>query len=153
MQIFLILAVLLAIIAVIFAVQNVTVVSISFFLWSIDISLAVALLVALGAGVLITLLLSIPGKIKDSLTSAAGKKKYASLETERSKLQMKVNETAAERDKYLKKLEEAEQEIARLEEELASLSAALQETENDPGLVTPPDGSPPAGSVNNAPSP
>lgn len=152
MQIFLILAVLLAIIAVIFAVQNVTVVSISFFLWSIDISLAVALLIALGAGVLITLLLSIPGKIKDSLNSAAGKKKYTSLETERDKLQMKVKEATAEHDKYLKKLDEAGQEIARLEEELASLSAALQDTENDPGRKAPPV-DPPVRAGNDDPSP
>jgi len=152
MQIFLILAVLLAIIAVIFAVQNVTVVSISFFVWSIDVSLAVALLIALGAGVLITLLLSIPGKVKDSLNSAAGKKKYTSLETERGKLQLKVNEAVAERDKYLKKLEEAEQEIAGLEEQLASLSAALQESDKSPGPRTSPV-EPPAGPGNDSLAP
>ena len=149
MQIFLILAVLLAIIAVIFAVQNVTVVSISLFVWSIDVSLAVALLIALGAGVLIALLLSIPGKIKDSLNSSSSKKKYASLETERGKLQAKVDEVTAERDRHLKKLEEADREIAGLEEQLASLSAALQEAEKGPASRPGAPAEPPAGPGNN----
>lgn len=153
MQIFLILAVLLAIIAVIFAVQNVTVVSISFFVWSIDVSLAVALLIALGAGVLIALLLSIPGKIKDSLNSATSKKKYANLETERGKLQAKVDGVTAERDRYLKKLEEADQEIAGLEEQLASLSAALQEAEKGPAYRSGAPSEPPTGPGNNLPTP
>ncbi len=153
MQIFLILAVLLAIIAVIFAVQNVTVVSISFFVWSIQVSLAVALLVALGAGVLITLLLSIPGKIKDSLNSSASKKKYASLEAERGRLQVKVEELAAERDKHLVKLVEADREIAGLEEQLASLSAALQETDKDPTSQSSASAELPTGPENNLPKP
>ncbi len=129
MQIFLILALLIAILAVIFAVQNVAVVTISFFAWSADVSLAVALLLALAAGVLITVLLSIPGRVKGSWNSAAGRKKFAALETERDNLKLKIEEILFDRDHYIKKLEASEQEIAGLEEELASLSAALQEVD------------------------
>jgi len=71
MQIFLILALLIAILAVIFAVQNITAVTITFFSWSIHTSLAVALLSALGVGVLITILLSIPGRLKGTWNSAS----------------------------------------------------------------------------------
>ena len=53
MQIFLVLGLVIAILAVVFAVQNVAVVAISFFTWKVDLSLAVALLLALAAGVLV----------------------------------------------------------------------------------------------------
>lgn len=136
MQIFLILALIIAILAVIFAVQNVTVVTITFFAWTIHTSLAVALLVALGAGVLLTLLLSVPGMFKNGWNSVSQKKKMSSLEVERDKYKAKIDEANAERDKYLKKLEEKEKEISDLEEQLASLSAALndqQEGTTEPG--------------------
>ena len=138
MQIFLILALLVAILAVIFAVQNVAVVSISFFAWQTHVSLAIALLVALGTGVLITILLSLPGKVKGSWNSASNKKRFSSLEAERDSLKLKVDEVSADRDRYIKKVEESDQEISKLEEELASLSAALQEAEEKIGLMTPP---------------
>ena len=143
MQIFLILALLIAILAVIFAVQNVALVSISFFAWNIEVSLAVALLLALAAGVLITLLLSIPGKVKGRWSSASHKKKFSSLELERDSLKLKVDELVSDRDRYIKKLEASEKEISDLEEELASISEALQEAEKEPGL-TPPTTAPPA---------
>ena len=136
MQIFLILALIIAILAVIFAVQNVTVVTITFFACTIHTSLAVALLVALGAGVLLTLLLSVPGMFKNGWNSVSQKKKMSSLEVERDKYKAKIDEANAERDKYLKKLEEKEKEISDLEEQLASLSAALndqQEGTTEPG--------------------
>ncbi|HEY3311809.1 MAG TPA: lipopolysaccharide assembly protein LapA domain-containing protein [Anaerolineales bacterium] len=129
MQIFLILALLVAILAVIFAVQNIAVVSISFFAWHIQVSLAIALLVALGAGVLISLLVSIPGKVKGSLNSASHKKKFSNLEVEHESLKMKVDEVATDRDLYKNKFEASQKEISDLEDQLASLSAALQEAE------------------------
>lgn len=142
MQIFLILALLISILAVIFAVQNVAVVTISFFAWSAQVSLAVALLLALAAGVLITVLLSIPGRIKGSWNSAAGRKKYSALETERDNLKAKMEELLFDRDHYIKKLEASQQEISGLEEELASISAALQDAEK-PAPTRPPEALPP----------
>lgn len=137
MQIYLILALLIAILAVVFAIQNVAVVSISFFAWHIQVSLAIALLVALGAGVLITILVSIPGKVKGSWNSASSKKRFASLEAERDSLKSKVEEVASDRDRYIKKVGESDTEISKLEEQLASISAALQEAEEKIGMQTP----------------
>jgi uncharacterized integral membrane protein len=131
MQFFLILAVVFAILAVIFAVQNVTVVTISFLAWQIQTSLAVALLIAVGVGVLIALLFSVPGQIKGGYRSVTRKKKVTNLESERDKLKTKVDEAAVEREQYLKKLDNASQNIRDLEEQLASLSAALQSVGGD----------------------
>ncbi len=148
MQIFLILALLVAILAVIFAVQNVAVVAVSFFAWHIQIPLAVALLAALGVGVLITILLSLPGKVKGRWNSASNRKKYSNLEAERDALKAKIDQMAADRDRAIQKLDDSEKEIADLEERLASFSAALEEAEDRlaaaapataiPPLVTPP---------------
>jgi lipopolysaccharide assembly protein A len=135
MIVFLILAVLIAILAVIFAVQNVAVVSISFFSLNTHVSLAIALLAALAAGVLITLLLSIPGKVKGSWSNVSHKKKLTGLETEREQLKQRIDELGADRDKYLKKLEASEQEVAELEEQLASVTAALQDAEKRSGSL------------------
>lgn len=127
MYIFLILALIIAILAVIFAVQNVAVVTIAFFSWNIQTSLAVALLVALGAGVLITLLLSIPRLIKGKWNSVTRKKAFSSLESERDSLKQKFESMTAERDQVQQKLVASEKEIANLEEQLASISASLQD--------------------------
>ena len=135
MQIFLVLALVIAVVAVVFAVQNVAVVSISFFIWNAQVSLAIALLLALAAGVVITLLLSLPGRIKGSWNSASNKKKYANLETERDQLKARIEDVSSDRDKQLKKLEGSEKEIADLEGQLASLSAALQEAEMKSGKL------------------
>ena len=134
MQIFLILALLIAILAVIFAIQNTAMVTISFFAWTIHTPLAVALLIALGAGVLITILLSVPGRIKGSWHSVSQRKKYSALEGERNQLQAKVEEMTADRDKYLKNWEDAELEISNLEQQTANLSGALEGMETNTGV-------------------
>ena len=135
MQIFLILALLIAIIAVIFAVQNVAIVTIAFFAWHIETSLAVALLLALGAGVLITVLVSLPGRLKSGMNSSSQKRKYSSLELERDQLKLKVEEALTGKDFILKKLEASEKEVAGLEEQLASISAALEEKDERQATV------------------
>lgn len=140
MQIFLILALLIALVAVIFAIQNVAVVSISFFAWHVQVSLAVALLAALGAGVLISILVSIPGMVKRGWNSASNKKKFSSLEGERNLLNAKVDEITSDRDRYITKLADSEKEIADLEERLASFSAALDEAEEKLKQTMPSDG-------------
>lgn len=127
MYIFLILALIIAIFAVIFAVQNVAVVTIAFFSWNIQTSLAVALLVALGAGVLITLLLSIPRFIKGKWNSVTRNKAFSTLEAERDSLKQKCESVTADRDQVQQKLAASEKEIAKLEEQLASFSASLQD--------------------------
>lgn len=111
MQIFIIIALVIAMIAVVFALQNMAAVTVSFFIWSIQGSLALVLLITLGAGVLISLLASTPGLVRGKWMSSGQKKKLAALETERSL--------------YQKRAEEAEKDVKELEEQLASLSAEL----------------------------
>jgi putative membrane protein len=127
MQIFLIFALLIAIVAVIFALQNTALVTISLFAWDIHTSLAVALLVALGAGVLVAILFSVPGWVKGGMSRASQKKKFSSIEAERNSYEQKVQALTAERDKYLEKLAASEKEISTLEDQLASISALVPE--------------------------
>jgi lipopolysaccharide assembly protein A len=111
----------IAIIAVIFALQNLTVVSVSLFFWKIDSSLALVLLVTLAVGVLISLMASLPGLIRGKFTIKNQKKKLEALETERKAFQLKADT--------------AENEVKTLEEQLASLSAEIVKQQTN---VTPP---------------
>ncbi|MEA4909703.1 MAG: LapA family protein [Chloroflexi bacterium] len=112
MQIFIVIALVIAILAVVFALQNLATVTVTFFIWSIDASLALVLLVTLAVGVLISLLASLPGLIRGRWTVSGQKKKLAALE--------------AERNTYQQKAEAAEKDVKLLEEQMASLSAALE---------------------------
>ena len=81
MAIFVLIIVLLfAVMAVIFAVQNVEVVPISFLLWQTEGSLALVLLLALVIGVVIGLLVTLPTRIKFSRELSKRKKEIAGLE-------------------------------------------------------------------------
>ena len=68
MLIFLLFALLVAIVAIVFAVQNNQPVTISFLFWETEGSLALVLLIAIIAGVLICYLASLPSNIKTRLT-------------------------------------------------------------------------------------
>jgi lipopolysaccharide assembly protein A len=117
MQIYLLFALIIAIIAVIFAVQNMAAVTISFLFWNVKGSLALVLLVSLTAGVLLSSLVSIPGFISGKWTSSSQRKKLANLETERNL--------------YKQKAETAEQEVKELEQQLANLTADFEQTHPD----------------------
>jgi lipopolysaccharide assembly protein A len=119
MQIYLILALAIAIIAVIFALQNMTTVTISILFWSVKGSLALVLLVALAAGVLISVLVSLPGLIGGKWASSSQKKKLGNLESERNKYQEKAEAAA-------KEVEDLQAQLKDVEEQLANLSAAYE---------------------------
>jgi uncharacterized integral membrane protein len=114
MQIFIIVALVIAGVAIVFALQNITAVTVTFLFWNLHASLALVLLLSVVVGVLISLLSSLPGLIRGKWGAVSQKKKLASLETESS-----ANK---------KRADKAEQEIKTLEEQLASLSAALEQT-------------------------
>lgn len=118
MQIFVILALLIAIVAVVFAVQNTAAITVSFLVWSFEGSLALVLLLTLLAGFLISLLASMPGLIRGKWNASRERKKLATLETER--------------ESYLKRAEIAEKEVKELEDQLASYSAELEKLLPDP---------------------
>ncbi len=103
--VYLIVALVVAIIAVIFALQNTTLVTISFFIWVIkDASLSLVLLVTVTIGVLIGLLVIAPSLIKNSLYISSQRKRIAAFEKESAdqkssieRLQAKVEQLLAER--------------------------------------------------------
>ncbi|MBW4555222.1 MAG: DUF1049 domain-containing protein [Trichormus sp. ATA11-4-KO1] len=85
MQIFSIIAVLVALLAVVFAFQNAVTISITFFDWNLQASLAIVLILTLGIGIIIGLLVSIPNLIKRNLRIAKYKEKVTELENESNK--------------------------------------------------------------------
>ncbi len=115
MQVFIIIALVIAVIAVIFALQNIAAVTVTFFFWSFHGSLALVLLLSVTAGVLISLTAGLPGLIRARLAVSSLRKKLALLEGERSQ--------------HLQKAENAEKDVKVLEEQLASMSAALEQAE------------------------
>ncbi len=67
MQIFLFFALIISVIAVIFAVQNNDTITVSFAVWKYNGSLALVLLVAVAAGSLISFFVSLPSNLRNSL--------------------------------------------------------------------------------------
>ena len=114
MQIFIIFALMIAGVAIVFALQNLPAVTVTFLFWNFHGSLALVLLISVAVGFLISLLASLPGLIRGKWGAAGQKKKLASLETENSANKQRAND--------------AEKEIKMLEEQLASLSAALEKS-------------------------
>lgn len=103
----LILALAFAIVAVIFALQNPMIVTVSLFGYPVDGSLALFILISVGLGILIGVLVMTPGRIKSGITNARHRKKIGSLE--------------ASLEEHKAKLTEAEQ--------AAATAAAAKETE------------------------
>ncbi|MBA3732778.1 LapA family protein [Patescibacteria group bacterium] len=77
-----IIGLLLGAIAVVFALQNIVMVTVSFFAWHLQGSLAVIILLAITTGILITLLILLPGSIKNSWTVSGLRKDNKKLEEE-----------------------------------------------------------------------
>jgi uncharacterized integral membrane protein len=123
MVFYLILALIIIALAVVFAVENMTAVTIAFMTWTIHTNLAVALMVALGVGVVIALLFSMPGMVRSGLNNSGQKKKLSKLE--------------AERDKFKQQTEDSAKEITTLEEQLASYSAELDKLQSTGNVPAP----------------
>ena len=109
MIIFVILALVFAIIAVIFALQNAVVITVTFFFWKFDSTLALVLLVTLLAGVVISLLVSLPGLMRNIWSLRGLRKRLVTLDDERRRFEQRA--------------EEAEKEVKVLEDQVANLSA------------------------------
>ncbi len=95
MQLFLILALLVAIVAVVFALQNTTPITVSLLVWQFEGSLALVLLVVLTLGVIASLLVSVPTVIKRSRSIANEKKKIHQLESSLAERDQKIQELEA----------------------------------------------------------
>ena len=96
MQLILILGIIVAIVAVIFALQNNLPVVVTIALWRFEGSLALVLLVSLGLGALIAGLLSSPAVIRGQWTLGRLRKQVADLERQFAAQQQRNRELEAE---------------------------------------------------------
>jgi len=90
--VYLIFALVIAVIAVIFALQNTMVITISFLAWEVTGSLSLVLLVTLAIGAVIGLLVLAPSAIRSSLSASSQRKRVGSLEKELDEHKAKVAE-------------------------------------------------------------
>ena len=97
MQIFLFFALFIAIIAIIFAVQNNDTTTVSFLVWKTDGSLALVLLISIAAGALISYLFSLPSSIKSRLTVRNLRKEVQDLEARIIKYEEQLMDTRIEK--------------------------------------------------------
>jgi len=93
MQIFLIVSLIIAVLATVFTVQNAQPTTVSFLVWEFEQSLALILLMALLAGVLISLFASMPSRIKSRLMISNLNKKLTLAE---SKIQQQEKQESTE---------------------------------------------------------
>ena len=82
MQLTIILAIVFALLSVLFAVQNTVPVAVVFLIWRFDSSLAVVLLLALAAGALVVALISTPATVRTRWQLGKHKRRIAELERE-----------------------------------------------------------------------
>ncbi len=92
MQIFLFFALFIALMAVVFALQNSAPVQISFLLWRFDSSLALVLLVALVAGALMSFFVSLPSNVRARWTIRQQRKKMTEMENRLAELETQVTQ-------------------------------------------------------------
>ncbi len=120
----LILALIVAVAAVVFALQNTTPVTVSFMVWQFkDQPLALILLLALAAGVLIGLLTILPGAVRNKWRTVSQRKKIEGLE---------------------KSLQEAQARLEQTKQEMAALQAKPEPPAPAAEPLAPPAGQPPA---------
>jgi len=99
--IYLILALVIAIVAVIFALQNTATVTVAFFVWKVTGSLSLVLLVALAIGALIALLVLAPSLLRNSFQASGHRKRIGLLEKELEEHRQTVGRLKTEKDKPL----------------------------------------------------
>ena len=105
-------AIIIAFVAIIFAIQNTEVTPIRFMIWQSEGSLALILFISLVAGALISYLATTPGQIKRRMTNSNQRKRIAEVEGQLTSTQAELEEAQAQ----LKTIEEQK------EAELASTS-------------------------------
>ncbi len=92
MQIFLFFALIIAVLAVIFAIQNNDQTTVSFAMWKYNGSLALVLLVAVAAGSLISFFVSLPSNLKTRWALRQQRKKMSELESSLATAQGQLEE-------------------------------------------------------------
>ncbi len=97
MLIFIILALLLALLAVVFALQNTTTVTITFLFWQFTGSLALVLLVALAVGILISFFAYLPSLLRGQLSMRRLRKHTTELESNLAEHKQRLEEAQLKR--------------------------------------------------------
>jgi uncharacterized integral membrane protein len=92
MQIFLFFALIIAVLAVIFAIQNNDTTTVSFAIWKYNGSLALVLLVAVAAGSLISFFVSLPSNFKTRWALRQQRKKMSEMESSLATAQGQLEE-------------------------------------------------------------
>ncbi len=92
MFIFLIIGVLLGAATVVFALQNITTITVVFLNWQFEGSLALIIILAVGVGMLISSLLSLPGAIKKAFQVSSLKRHNETLKSVLSEKEVEVEE-------------------------------------------------------------
>lgn len=90
--VYLIVALVIAVIAVIFALQNTVTVTISFLAWEVTGSLSLVLLITLAIGAIIGLLVLAPSTIKHAFSASGQVKRISTLEKELEEAKAKIAE-------------------------------------------------------------
>ena len=93
MQILLIFSFVIAFFAILFAIQNTSVITIRFLIWETEGSLALVLFIALLAGALISYLATAPGQIKQRMTISNQRKRIAEVEGQLTSTQEELQGT------------------------------------------------------------
>ncbi len=107
MILLIIVGLMMAILAVLFAFQNAVVVTINFGAWQLEQSLAIVLIVTLGLGIIISMLLSLPTIMKRGWQNSRQKNKIAELQTRLKS----INQTTLQQQQQTLAQEEALQEL------------------------------------------
>ena len=92
MQIFLLISFVIAVLGIVFALQNAVPVTLAFLVWRIDSSLALVLLLALAAGVLVSFLATLPSLLKGGWTISGQKRQIKRLEAQITDYQTQLAE-------------------------------------------------------------
>ncbi|MFA6050043.1 MAG: LapA family protein [Candidatus Paceibacterota bacterium] len=92
MLLFLILGLLIGALSVVFALQNVAVITVTFLIWQVTGSLAVVLLIAIVAGMIMSVLVSVPEVIKDQMKIRELNRRLAEKDTELEHYKKLANE-------------------------------------------------------------
>jgi len=111
MQIFLFFALFIAILAILFAVQNNAPTTVSFAIWDFEGSLALILLFALAAGALISFFLSIPSNVKAKLQNRTHRKRITELEMQLENKEKMLQEAEQKSLDFQKALEPPKEEV------------------------------------------
>lgn len=133
MQFLVILALAIALLAVVFAIQNQTAVAVSFFIWNFETYLAVLLLSTLAVGVLIGLLVSIPSILKRSWSLSRQKRHIDELHWQVREKEQLLQGKEQEKHEAVVMQRQTQERLLRNTQELLN---ALAVTEPQTGLLS-----------------